>query len=98
MPDRMKIGCINYTIREVEILEDDHGNEIYGQALFDNAEIQLLKRLAPQVKQATLWHEIIHAILINAGWTGEHDERMVSAIAHGLYAVIIDNPGLKQCQ
>ena len=97
MLDHVKIGCINYTIKEVATLEDDEGNEIYGQALYDVCEIRVLKRLDPQVKVATVWHEIIHAILVNAGYTGEHDEQMVSAIAHGIYAVFADNLGIEKC-
>ena len=90
----IRIGCINYAINEVETLEDDHGNEIYGQALYDICEIRILKRLEQQAKSATLWHEIVHAILVNAGYTGDHDEQMVSAIAHGIYAALVDNPGI----
>lgn len=91
MIEKIRIGCLEYTIKLVDKLVDDEDQPIYGQVAYDACEIRIWKELDPQSKQATLWHEIIHAILVNAGYVGEHDEQMVSAIAHGIYDVLIDN-------
>jgi hypothetical protein len=88
----IRIGCLEYTIKEVDKLVDDDDRPIYGQVAYGDCEILIWKELDPQVRRATLWHEIIHAILVNAGYVGEHDEQMVSAISHGIYDVLLDNP------
>ncbi|KKM70550.1 hypothetical protein LCGC14_0928510 [marine sediment metagenome] len=91
----IKIGCIDYAIDIVDLLEDDERKEIFGQLAYDECEIRILDRLAPQAKIAILWHEILHAILVEAGFVGEHDEHMVSAIAHGISAVLKNNPKIE---
>lgn len=91
----IKIGCIDYAVDIVALLEDDERNEIFGQVAYDESEIRILGRLSPQAKIATLWHEVIHAILIEAGFTGDHNEQMVSAIAHGILGVLKNNPRIE---
>ena len=90
-----KNRCIDYAVDIVALLEDDERNEIFGQTSYDECVIRILGRLAPQAKIATLWHEIIHAILVEAGFTGDHSEQMVSAIAHGVLGVLKNNPGIE---
>ena len=89
------IGCIDYTVDLVDSLEDEEGNEIFGQAAYDECKISILNRLAPQAKTATLWHEIIHAILVEYGFVDEHDDQMIHAIAHGTLGVLKNNPEIK---
>lgn len=43
--------------------------------------------------EQTFLHELIHAIL-NMGGYRNHDEQLVDSIAHGLYAVIVDNKNI----
>lgn len=90
----MRIGCINYTIVIADSLVDEEGNEIFGQCAYDTSEIQILSRLSAQTKLATLWHEIVHAILIDCGYA-DHDEQMVSALAHGILSVLKNNPKIE---
>jgi Zn-dependent peptidase ImmA (M78 family) len=87
---KIRIGCIDYEIKIVDLLNDDEGNEIFGQCAYDECEIRILNRLAIQAKVATLWHEITHAILVNCGYVEEHDEQMVSAITNGILSVLRD--------
>ncbi len=88
---KIKVGCIDYAISIVDLLEDDDRLEIFGQCAYDECEIRILERLALLAKVATLWHEIAHAILIDAGYINDHDEPMVSAIAHGITSVLKNN-------
>lgn len=87
----VRIGCIDYTITIEDSLVDDNGDEIFGQCAYDACKIQILSRLAPQVRLATLWHEIVHGILIDCGYA-DHDEQMVSALSHGILSVLKNNP------
>jgi len=90
----VRIGCIDYAIIMSDSLVDEEGNEIFGQCAYDTCEIQILSRLAAQTKLATLWHEIVHAILIDCGYA-DHDEQMVSALAHGILSVLKNNPKIE---
>jgi hypothetical protein len=51
--------------------------------------------LAPSMEWVNVWHEMVHAILKNAGYE-DHDEEMVSALAHGICQILIDNPIVHQ--
>lgn len=88
---RVKIGAIVYEVLERDILQNYEGNDCYGETIHHLQQINLWAAVAPRSKYVTLWEEIIHAILINAGYNGEHDERMVSALAHGIAQTLIDN-------
>lgn len=87
----VKIGAIVYEVLEHDSLQNDDGNDCYGETLHHLQQINLWSQVSPASKYVTLWEEIIHAILINAGYNGDHDERMVSALAHGIAQVLIDN-------
>ena len=45
------------------------------------------------MKRVTLWHELIHGILENAG-IHNHDEQQIDAIAYGIVAVLQAVPAL----
>lgn len=91
---KIRVGCINYEIVFLDGLVDDDGAAIYGQAAYDACEIRINSMLESQARVSTLWHEILHTILVNAGYTGDHDEQLISAIANGVHQVIIDNSEL----
>lgn len=85
----IRIGPIDYKVHETCDINDD--------GLFDMADqvILIQKRLKPQLKRQTLWHEILHGIMYQAG-IKEHNERMVDAVAYGIVAALRDNPSLRK--
>lgn len=96
--DPVRVGAIDYAVREVENLRSSKSNEeIWGEIHPEDApcEIHLESNQPEQRKQITLWHEIIHAILQNAGKQDEVEDAEVSALAYGIAAALRDNPSLR---
>lgn len=95
MSEVIKIGGIDYRVIEVKALidQDDQDTQLLGEIDYNNCEIRLEQLLNTQIQFQTRWHEVIHAILVQAGFR-DHDERMVDALAYGLVQVMRDNPQL----
>jgi len=93
---KVKIGPIKYKIVEKKRLTN-HGRDtkLDGSASYSHCRIGIEKGLNKQAKRLTLWHEIIHCILVQNG-VGEHDERVVDAMAYGILDVLQDNPELNE--
>lgn len=87
----VKIGPILYDVKETEGLADED-TTLNGWIKYDSCEILIEAGLPDQVKQVTLWHEILHGILNQASQV--YNEELVEALAYGLVAVFQDNPGL----
>lgn len=93
-PLTIKIGPVTYRVKEVTGLHD-RGQELLGQIDYSQETIELRTEQGPTAKRVTLWHEIFHGILANAGLS-DHDERLIDALAYGLVSVLVDNPKLRQ--
>lgn len=92
LPDTVKIGPITYTITHEETLGD---SGFAGQIRYFRSTIAINGDLRPQFALQTLWHEIIHGIMTNAGIPhDDQTEPLVNAIAYGVLQVIVDNPAL----
>jgi hypothetical protein len=85
---RIQIGPISYQVVETDI------PSICGDINTVECQIRLNKALRPDIRQVTLWHEVVHGILFAAGQT-DHDEVLTDAIAHGIVQVLRDNPKLR---
>ncbi len=85
---RILIGPIRYKVVETDI------PSICGDINTVKCCIRLNKAMRPDIRQVTLWHEIVHGILYAAGQT-DHDEVLTDAIAHGIVQVLRDNPELR---
>lgn len=96
-PGSVQIGAINYAVVVIPNLTstNSEGNlvSLYGQIQYGEAKIKLDIDLSPVPGAVTLWHEIFHAVLANAGLT-DHDEKLLDALAHGTIMLIRDNPHL----
>lgn len=61
------------------------------------ARIRINADMAQTVQTVTLWHEVLHGILANAGYK-DHNEEQIDALAYGILQVLRDNPDLiPQC-
>ena len=87
---KVTIGGITYQIKFVEATP----GEVVG-AIDYNQNIIFIEKHEIQRVWETILHEIIHAILYNAGYE-EHDERLVGALSHGLMALLRQNKELIQ--
>ena len=92
MIDKVKIGPITYAIARDDTLGD---SGFAGQIRYFRSAIAISGDLKPQFALLTLWHEIVHGIMTNAGIPhDEQKESLVDAIAYGVLQVIVDNPDL----
>ncbi len=97
LPRKIQIGCVGYTVRLLDDLHkvDDVGVKkwLHGHILFADSEIRIANDQSDDIKLVTMWHEILHGILNNAGQT-DQPEALIEAISFGLVQLIRDNPKL----
>ena len=56
-----------------------------GQIDYDKCQIKINKQLAPQLKDATLCHEIMHGVLIHIGREDlSYDEQFMTALGNAV--------------
>ncbi len=67
---------------------DTEGLAEYGHCDLEAATIRLRKGLPRQMREATFFHELIHAIKFSAGET-QHDEREVDAFGNLLHQFMV---------
>jgi len=92
----IRIGGLDYEIKVVEDLRDGD-KSLWGWVKHKPCEIYLDKDLGPQQRWVTEWHEVVHLILTQTGYTeDEHREDLVDALAHGIVQVLRDNPKLRE--
>lgn len=90
LPEEVKIGPTIYTVK---VNEELFGEQLYGQITRSLSLIELSHKLSPFMTEVTLWHEILHGILMQLG-AEEQDEQMITALSHSIVGVIHDNPAL----
>lgn len=92
----VKIGPMRYEVisNDDRMPESDTGYRI-GEIDYERLRIRLKNTLNDQVRIQTLWHEIIHGILNNAGSPDKSQmETIIDAVATGIIQVLRDNPEL----
>jgi len=94
MSKTVKIGPIIYNIIETPTLQDG-GEPLDGQFVHSQSAILIESTLGGPAKRATIWHEILHALLVHAGYA-EHDECRIAALSYGVMQVLQDNPWLAE--
>jgi hypothetical protein len=90
LPKSIKIGPIVYAVSEdVRVANES----LWGQIVYAESRIELNPGMQPQHRMITLWHEMLHGMLLQGG-IREHDERILDVLAHGIIGVLKDNPEL----
>ena len=94
IPESVRISGLEYRVKEVPLLTDGM-HELSGQINYRAQVIKLSNAGYPRngSKALTLWHEIIHGILMDRGLELEDDteEAVCEAVARGVYQVLEDN-------
>lgn len=94
VPENIKIGGVDYKVN----IEQNLRNAavlLYGEIDFENCHIRLsgTDGLGEERRQITFLHEVLHGILWHY-WSGdpvEEEEKIVTALAKGLFQVLKDN-------
>jgi hypothetical protein len=94
LPKSLRIGPFDYEVKLQSGLFDG-GQRLSGHCKYSTSEIVIDADEGPQAQHATLWHEIVHAIINNADGS-KHDEALVNTLGHGIMQVLRDNPELKE--
>jgi hypothetical protein len=88
MTRTFRVGTIDYTVTETPDLLRKH--ELFGQVTYDDGVIEIEPLLSQQRKQNVLIHELVHAMLFEAGYD-EQDEEQVRRLGNVLTQVLRDN-------
>lgn len=101
MPDKVRVGAIDYAVTQVAGLTDDppaDGSDppaLLGKVSFTHMTIKVDADMPPRMKAAVLWHETVHALLYQHGIDlGCDEERIVTALGYALTQLVRDNPAL----
>jgi len=91
LKESVRVGAIDYEVEYVKNLCDLEGTtRLNGYIDYSRSLIQLDTNLSVQASTVTLLHEVIHAILTQAG-IDEHDEILIQVLAYGLYGFMKEN-------
>lgn len=82
MINKINICGYEYTIEVAELVNDtDKDGEIFGHILYKEHKIIISCELCESERQATLLHEIVHAVFFHTGLTEILSGKMNEAIA-----------------
>jgi len=82
-------------VEEAENLRTGKGKTLWGRVNHVEAKILVAAENAAGQKRQTVWHEIVHLILFQAGRRKDsRREMLVDSLAYGLMQVVEDNPWL----
>jgi len=95
---RVKVGPLLYDVEEVEDLRSSgKGKSLWGKVDHVGSRVLVRAENAVQQKRHTLWHEIVHLVLMQAGRRKDsRKERLVDVLAYSLMQVVEDNPWLAE--
>lgn len=91
MLESIKVGGITYKVelKDLSTRNDEASGKQLGWCVYDEDKIEINEKLTqPRIEQ-TLIHELVHAIMYEAGL--EQDEDMVNRIGLVLHQVLKDN-------
>lgn len=95
IPDKVKIGWREYSVKQDEHRTGDNGGDLYGEIVYDKNEIYLYDKQDEESKKVTLIHEMLHGIFYMCGrGKNRKDEDLITALSENLYQIIKDNPDI----
>lgn len=86
IPEKIKIGFIDYRIEDVQRLSGE--KMIMGEHFEEHACIQLVSHLNPHTKAKTFVHECLHAIFAQYGICVDEEERLIGQLSTGITEMI----------
>ena len=86
----LKIGGVRYKVEDKNELRDKTGILVNGLLKTDQCLIQVATDVAETKRDIILVHEVIHAL--EEYFDIDGGEHIVTKMAHGVFAFIVDNP------
>ena len=93
LPETLHLGPMDYTLDPVQDLRHRH-EKVDGHVSYHETAIYVEAQTGEQCQRATIWHEVLHVILAQAGYP-EHDEAQLEVLAHGIMDALRRNPWLR---
>ncbi|NMH68597.1 hypothetical protein HF072_07360 [Bacillus sp. RO3] len=90
IPNEVKVAGITYKVLEKEYVEIEQNKNYAGSCCYNDSEINVLTTLSDTRKEQVFVHELVHAILMEAGFD-DHDEDQVNRIGIVLHQVLKEN-------
>lgn len=90
MLEKIKIGGMEYQVKEVKFGESN-GDVTLGECHLETADILINENLSDNRKEQTLFHEMVHAMLFEAGSIEYDNEELVNQLGLIMYQVFKDN-------
>lgn len=91
MLEKVKVGGVVYVVeRDKEVVVIGGDANYYGLCSYDDSKIEILKGLSDGREKEAFSHELLHAMLFEAGY-GEHDEELVKRLGIVFNQVLQDN-------
>ena len=98
LPEKVKIGVVRYKIIRLD------GDIHWGTHTYGKAKICIDDELADEAIPCVLWHEVLHAMLHQGGYSKptltdeQYDflEQIVTMLPFGIVQVLRDNPALRK--
>ena len=91
----LRIGPFDYAVDIVEDLKNDDGDGLYGEMVYSTRRIRVMTDQPADQRLATLWHEVLHALLEHAAREVKDAEAVVRVLSHGIAQVLRDNPEIR---
>lgn len=93
IPDKVKIGYKEYSIKFVDYPILVNGKECYGSIDYNDCVIKINSTFSQTQQEATFWHEVVHGI-DDMHLGGKLEELDTELFSKGLYMFLKDNPEL----
>jgi len=94
LPTVIRVGGVDFTVVERRDLRDGNTG-LNGHILYNDCEIRIEQEMTPHKKWITVWHEVLHGLLEQAGMD-DHEEKIIVALGYGVTQALRDNPWLRQ--
>jgi len=92
-PAEIKVGALKYT--PMIVCQIDDNDSLAGSIDHTQCIIEVVANASREAMAATLWHEVVHAILTQCGFTEGHIyESAVQALGYHLPQFIVENHDL----
>ena len=90
---KLKIGSIDYLL----VIDDGLKREgSIGQCAYMEQEIRLCPSISGDKREATFWHEILHAIFNQIG--EEQNEALIDRLSYQIHGVLKENASFYLCE
>lgn len=92
IPVIVKVGPIDYQVKEVDGLRSDDGKWLHGDVNWFEFLIRVSTDHTDRSRFVTLWHEVLHVIETQYGFV--LTEQQITCLATGIVQVMQDNNNL----